>query len=80
MDSLQLKITEHSVVVVILILNAIATVYAAFNPKMADKLFDLYTGSTIGLYGYAQQSSTRKISQIGKAATGSAQPDSQKES
>ncbi len=56
MDALRTKLTQNSVVATILFINLLATAFTTFDPKMADKLFELYIGSTIGLYGYANQS------------------------
>jgi hypothetical protein len=49
-------LTQNSVVAAIVLINLIATGVAAINPKVADRLFEIYLGSTVGLYGYLQQS------------------------
>jgi hypothetical protein len=56
MNALRTKLNQNSVVATILFINVLATAYTTFNDKMADKLFELYIGSTFGLYGYANQS------------------------
>ena len=58
------SISRNSIIIAILSIDLIATIFACYNPNMQDKLFELYLGSTAGLYGYVHQESGSKISEI----------------
>jgi hypothetical protein len=72
MNKLRDAIAQNNIVSAILFVNTIATIFTVFNPKMVDKLFELYLGTTVGLYGYIQQqSATPSRSNIESSGKGS---------